>query len=101
MNTIISITIIVVFILDPSRDINKCPAIILADSRTASDLGRITFLILSIITMNGISIIGVPIGTMCINIEFVFFNHPNAIKVNHIGRDNLIENSKCEDDVNT
>jgi len=36
--------------------------------RTASVPGRIKLLIVSIITMNGISIVGVPWGTRCSNI---------------------------------
>lgn len=47
----------------PNRDISKCPAIMLALSRTANDPGRIIFLIDSIITIKGIRGYGVPIGT--------------------------------------
>jgi len=47
----------------PSSVINKCPATILAISRTDRVRGRITFLMDSIITINGIKIIGVPVGT--------------------------------------
>lgn len=49
-------------ILFPNRLINKCPAIILAVNRTANDPGRIKFLIVSINTINGINILGVPVG---------------------------------------
>jgi hypothetical protein len=42
--------------------INKCPATIFAISRIAKVIGRIKFLIVSIITINDESIIGVPLG---------------------------------------
>jgi hypothetical protein len=54
--------------LFPSRVNNRCPAIIFAVNRTASVPGRIKFLIVSMITMNGINIVGVPCGTGCSNI---------------------------------
>ena len=44
----------------PKRVNSKCPAIILAVNRTAKVPGRITFLIVSIHTINGISTAGVP-----------------------------------------
>lgn len=47
---------------------NKCPAIILAVNRTANVPGRITLLINSIYTINGIKIGGVPCGIKCLNI---------------------------------
>lgn len=47
----------------PRRVINKCPAIILAANRTAKVPGRITLLIVSIHTINGIRTAGVPWGT--------------------------------------
>lgn len=52
----------------PSKASNKCPAIILADRRMASVPGRIIFLTLSIHTINGIRIGGVPWGTRWANI---------------------------------
>jgi hypothetical protein len=54
--------------LFPSKVSSKCPAIIFAVKRTASVPGRIKLLIVSMITMNGISIVGVPWGTRCSNI---------------------------------
>lgn len=51
----------------PKRVNNKCPAIILAERRTAKVPGRITFLIVSIITIKGIRIAGVPWGTRWAN----------------------------------
>jgi len=44
----------------PNKVNNKCPAIILADNRTAKVPGRITFLIVSIRTIKGIKTGGVP-----------------------------------------
>jgi len=73
----------------PSKDINKCPAIKFAVRRTHNVIGRIMFLTSSIITMNIIRAEGVPWGTRCANIWFVFFVHPNSIKevqnINEIG----------------
>lgn len=47
--------------------INKCPAIMLAVNRTARVPGRIILLIVSIKTINGIRMGGVPWGIMWIN----------------------------------
>lgn len=47
---------------DPKRDRSRWPAIIFAVSRIANVIGRITNLIDSIITINGIRIKGVPWG---------------------------------------
>lgn len=44
----------------PKRVISKCPAIILAVNRTARVPGRIIFLIVSMQTIKGIKIPGVP-----------------------------------------
>lgn len=55
---------------------NKCPAIIFAVNRTAKVPGRIILLIVSIQTIKGIKTPGVPWGTRCINICWVWFNHP-------------------------
>lgn len=63
INKINGIIIILEFtILFPNNLINKWPAIIFAVSRTARDPGRIRFLIVSIITINGINMAGVPDG---------------------------------------
>lgn len=59
------------FISGPVEEIkviNKWPAIILADNRTAKVSGRIKFLIDSINTIKGINTEGVPWGTKWINI---------------------------------
>jgi hypothetical protein len=47
---------------EESSVINKCPAIIFAVNRTARVPGRIKFLIVSINTIKGIRIGGVPLG---------------------------------------
>jgi hypothetical protein len=72
--------------LFPSRASSKCPAIIFAVKRTASVPGRIKLLIVSMITMNGISIVGVRWGTRCSNIWLVFLIHPNNINLIHKGK---------------
>jgi hypothetical protein len=46
--------------LFPNRVNSRCPAIMFAVRRTANVPGRIRFLIVSMTTMNGISIDGVP-----------------------------------------
>ena len=59
--------------LFPSKVNSKCPAIIFAVRRTARVPGRIRLLIVSIITINGINIVGVPWGTKCSNMWFVSY----------------------------
>lgn len=71
--------------LFPRRVSNKWPAIMFAVNRTARVPGRIRFLIVSMTTMNGISIVGVPCGTKCSNMWFVFLIHPNNINLTHNG----------------
>ena len=58
-----------------------------AANRTAKVPGRIIFLIVSISTINGIRIKGVPWGTKWANICWVWFNHPNIINVIQRGKD--------------
>lgn len=60
----------------PNNVNNKWPAIILAESRTAKVPGRITFLIVSIITIKGIRTEGVPWGTKWANICFELLIQP-------------------------
>lgn len=79
----------------PIRVNNKWPAIILAVSRTASVPGRITFLIVSIHTMKGMRIPGVPWGTKCANICWVLLIHPYNINEIHRGRANVKVNVRC------
>ena len=63
----------------PSKVSRKCPAIMFAFRRTASVPGRIILLIVSMITINGINIVGIPCGTKCSNMWLVFLIHPNDI----------------------
>ena len=51
--------------------------------RTASVPGRIILLIVSMVTLNGINIFGVPCGTECSNMWLVFLVHPNNINIIH------------------
>jgi len=75
--------------LFPCNVSSKCPAIIFAVRRTASVPDRINLLIVSMITINGINMAGVPWGTKCSNMWLVFFVYPNNINLIHKGR------SKC------
>ena len=52
----------------PSKVSSKCSAIIFAVKRTASVPGRIRLLIVSMITIKGINMAGVPWGIRCSNI---------------------------------
>lgn len=70
----------------PNRFINRCPAIILADKRMVRVIGRIMFLINSIMIIKLIRIVGVPVGKECMIIDLDTFIHPNIIKVAHIER---------------
>jgi len=76
----------------PNNVINKCPAIILADNRTAKVPGRIILLIDSIKTIKDINTVGVFCGTKWMNIWLVWLIQPNSIKANHIGmaKDKLV-----------
>ena len=78
---------------------NKWPAIIFAVNRIAKVLGRIIFLIVSIITINGISNLGVPWGIIWENIKVVLLIHPNNINLSHKGIENLKEKIKCLEEV--
>lgn len=81
--------------LFPSSVSNRCPAIMFAVRRTASVPGRIRLLIVSITTINGISMVGVPCGTRCSNIWFVFLIHPNSINLTHSGRASVSVSVRC------
>lgn len=85
----------------PNKVNNKWPAIIFAASRTAKVPGRITFLIVSIQTINGINTAGVPCGTKCANMCWVWLIHPYNIKDNQRGRARLKVKTKWLDLVNT
>lgn len=79
----------------PNKHRSKCPAIIFADNRMANVLGRIIFLIVSIITINDISKFGVPRGTKWANIKLGFLNQPNIIILIQIVIDNGNVIIKC------
>lgn len=70
----------------PSNVINKCPAIILAVRRTARVPGRIIFLIVSIQTIKGIKIAGVPWGTKWANMCWVWLIQPYSMNLSHRGK---------------
>jgi hypothetical protein len=57
----------------------------LAANRIAKVPGRITFLTVSIHTMKGMRIDGVPWGTKWVNICWVWLIHPNIINLSHSG----------------
>ena len=85
----------------PSKVSKRWPAIMLAANRTASVPGRITFLTVSINTINGIKTPGVPCGTKWANICCVWLTQPKIIKVIHNGRDKDNVMTKCLELVNT
>jgi len=66
-----------------------------AVKRTASVPGRIRFLIVSIININGINMVGVPWGTRCSNMWLVFLIHPNSINLTHKGKARVSVRIKC------
>jgi hypothetical protein len=59
---------------------------IFAVKRTASVPGLIRLLVVSMITINGINIVGVPCGTKCSNMWLVFLIYPNNMNLNHTGK---------------
>lgn len=73
----------------PNKVKIKCPAIIFAIKRIAKVKGRIIFLIISINTIKGWRIKGVPIGTRWANINKGWFFHLIIICPNHKGRAKL------------
>jgi hypothetical protein len=81
--------------LFPNKVSSKCPAIMFVVNRTASFPGRIIFLIVSMTTMNGISIVGVTCGTRCSNMWLVFLIHPKNINLIHIGSAKVNVRVKC------
>lgn len=85
----------------PKRVSNKWPAIMLAARRTARVPGRITFLIVSINTIKGMSTDGVPWGTKWANICWVWLIHPETINVTHKGIDKERVITMCLDLVKT
>lgn len=69
------------------RDNNKCPAIILADKRTANVNGRIRLLVVSIITIKEARARGVFIGTRWENMWLDLISQPKIINDIHLGKD--------------
>lgn len=78
---------------------SRCPEIMLAVNRIDNVPDRITFLIVSITTINGVKNRGVPFGTKCENIWFVWFNQPKIMYDNHIDKENVSVNVKWLVDV--
>lgn len=70
----------------PKRVISKWPAIILAVNRTAKVPGRMIFLIVSMQTIKGIRIPGVPWGTRWQNICWVLLIQPYNMNLSQRGR---------------
>lgn len=66
---------------------SRWPAIRFAVSRTHRVIGRIRFLVISISTMKFISGMGVPCGSRCESMCFVFFAHPNIMMDSQIVND--------------
>jgi len=62
---------------------------------TASVPGRIRLLIVSVITINGINMVGVSWGTRCSHIWLVFLIHLNNINLTHKGRARVSVRVKC------
>ena len=74
---------------DPIKVSNKCPATIFAANRIDKVPGRITLLIVSIITITGINKEGVPIGTKWVIIWLYWNKIDHTIPPNHKGNANL------------
>lgn len=69
----------------PIRCMSKCPAVILAVSRTARAMGWINRLIVSIIMSIGIRGIGVPCGRKWANVLFILWRNPRKTVPAHSG----------------
>ena len=63
----------------PKSVIKRCPAIMLAVSRTHRVMGRIRFLVSSMRTINLIRAMGVPWGTRCASMWFVLLIQPKRL----------------------
>ena len=79
--------------------INKCPAIILAANRIDNVNGRIMFLIVSIKTIKGIKIEGVPLGIKWINEFLVLIKAIWINKATQKGKANVNVKDICLDAV--
>lgn len=80
----------------PRRVISKCPAIKFAVSRTHNVIGRIKFLVNSIRTINLMRATGVPWGTKCASMWFVFLIQPNKLMVSQLNRARGRVTTRCE-----
>lgn len=77
-----------------NKVIKRWPAIIFAVNRTANVPGRIILLIVSIKTIKGIKIFGVPWGIIWANICWELLIHPYNINLNHKGSE--IDNDRIK-----
>lgn len=84
---------------DPNNDKRRCPATMLAVSRIERVMGRIINLINSIITINGIKIVGVFEGVRWVNMWLEKLIQPNNIILIHKINDRDIQNLIWLDDV--
>lgn len=80
---------------------NKCPAIILAVNRIVKVKGRITFLIISIKTINGWSIGGVPFGNKWLKKYIGWRASENPIIKIHTGKAKDSPKTPWVEEVNT
>lgn len=71
----------------PRRVMRRCPAMRFAVNRTHRVIGRIIVLVSSMITMNIISMGGVPCGRRCVSMCFVLVIHPMETTMVHRLRD--------------
>jgi hypothetical protein len=101
INISINTATLAVVVLFPNSVISRWPAIIFAINRTARAPGRIMFLMVSMQTINGISIAGVPDGMRWANIIWVLLIHPNNIRLTQRGIASDSVNTMCLDLVNT
>lgn len=82
-----AVKIVKLVIAELNKISNKCPAIMFAASRTERVIGRIRFLTVSIRTIKGISIRGVPAGIKWTRRLLALFFQAINIVVNQIGKD--------------
>jgi len=80
--------------------IRRCPAVMLAVSRTPSATGRINRLTVSIIIINGISGVGEPSGSMWARAVDGFIVMPVIRVANHIGTASAMFIDNCDVGVN-
>lgn len=76
MKAVVMLILISARVAPPIRWMSRCPAVMFAVSRTASAIGWINRLIVSIITSIGIRGRGVPWGKKCARDAFVLWRKP-------------------------